>query len=147
MSTNWQIIQHDIWQCDACTHIDRVELNIRQQTQHPTRPVRLLVVGIAPPFKKLEIREKIPAQSATNDPSDNLREFLETTCKESWEGLIRRGLFVLHATKCAIQPYQGHQNPPNGVVEECVPRHLFREFVEIKPRLLSLLVNAPSELF
>lgn len=133
MSTSWEQLQRDIWVCNACENLARVTLTIRQQTDPPRTAVKLLVVGIAPPFKP-NINEKTPAKSATSDPTDNLRQFLTKTFGHSWEHLPNEGLFVLHAAKCAIQPKDGYQNPPREVVDNCASRHLTREFLEIKPR-------------
>lgn len=138
MSTCWEQIQRDIWECDACENLARVQLTIRQQTDPPRTAVKLLVIGIAPPFQS-NISGKTPAKSATSDPTDNLRQFLTKTFGHSWEFLINEGLFVLHAAKCAIQPKDRHQNPPREVVDNCAPRHLTREVLELKPQYVVTL--------
>src|SRR5207244_6328173 len=133
MGDKWKEIQQDIWECNVCKGIARVELNIRQQTELAPTPTKLLVVGIAPPYKE-GIAQKIKAKSATNDSEDNFRQFIEETLAVSWDILSVHGLAFLHAVKCAIHPEHRHQNPPSGVVETCAPRHFYREFCEIKPK-------------
>jgi uracil-DNA glycosylase len=132
MTNRWQIIQQSIWNCSACQNIPRVSPNIRQQTDPPRTLTKLLVIGIAPPYQE-GVCEKIRAKSATNDSNDDLRRFLETYLQLPYDTLTERGLAVLHAAKCAIQPKAQHQNPPHGVVENCSPRHFTLEFHELKP--------------
>ena len=131
----WQVIQQNIWNCSACEHIPRVVLNIRQQTDLPVLPTKLLIIGIAPPYRD-GVSEKIRAKSATNDPEDNLRKFLEASLQLSYRELSERGLTILHAAKCAIRPKDRHQNPPHGVVENCAPRHFTLEFLKLMPQVV-----------
>ena len=133
MKSKWEEIQQDIWDCTACKNVARAELNIRQQTEPIRTSTKLLVVGIAPPYKD-GMTQKVQARSATNDPGDNFRNFIETVLELPWDTLKGSGLVFLHAVKCAIRPEDRHQNPPSGVVETCAPRHFYREFLEIKPK-------------
>ncbi len=136
MGDKWREIQQNIWECNACKGIARVELNIRQQTELARTPTKLLVVGIAPPYME-GITRKVAAKSATNAPEDNFRNFIETVLKLPWDVLTGNGLAFLHAVKCAIHPEDRHQNPPHGVVEACAPRHFYREFLELRPKAVA----------
>jgi hypothetical protein len=127
-------LQKRIWTCDACLGHPRVQLTIRQQTPAPAVPVRLLLVGVAPPYESGVCVRKV-ANSATNNPDDDLRIFIEKTLYRSWDDLVAKGLFLIHAVKCAIIPDEkGFQNPPNPVIDRCTPDHFAVEFE---------LVNAP----
>lgn len=117
---SWRTVQQRIWSCEACGGHGRVETNIRQQTPAPTAPVSLLFVGIAPPDQGHPV-VRTPAKSATSDPEDNLRTFIEGAARLTWDGLFARGAFFIHAVKCAIIPERGYQNPPNDVVDRCNP--------------------------
>lgn len=128
----WEAIQAKIWTCDLCCKHERVACNIRQQTQKPDRPVKLLLIGIAPPYVS-EVTQKTPAKSATNDANDNLRKFIEETLRCSWNNLLLRGLFLVHSVKCAIVPKDRHQNPPDDVVDACAPQHFGEELKLIRP--------------
>src|SRR5690349_10732310 len=81
--TPWESIQERIWKCEACNGNRRVQLNIRQQTPYPVLPVDLLFIGIAPPSCGEPIIRTI-AKSATNDPKDNLRQFIEESITMTW---------------------------------------------------------------
>lgn len=117
---HWGEVQKRIWSCEKCNGISRVECHLRQQTNAPNvRPVRLLILAIAPPFRQ-GLTDKTIAASALNDPQDNLRLFVEQTLEKPWSSLIDQGLFLLHSVKCAIVPDKyGFQNPPNKVVDLC----------------------------
>lgn len=65
----WKDIQDRVWACDLCRAQTRVALDIRQQTEAPAQAVKLLLVGIAPPYIS-GVTGKILALSATNDPDD-----------------------------------------------------------------------------
>src|SRR5437879_1834630 len=95
----WGAIQARIWSCEACKGHGRVQVNLRQQTPEPTVPVRLLFVGVAPPAQGSAV-VKTKAKSATNDPRDNLRNFIETAAGLPWEDLTAQGAFLIHAVKC-----------------------------------------------
>jgi hypothetical protein len=90
-------------------------------------------MGIAPPYAK-GVMQKTQAKSATNNADDNLRKlFILKTLRLSWNDLLIRGLFLVHSVKCAIIPEDRHQNPPDDVVDVCVPRHFGEEFEFIQP--------------
>jgi hypothetical protein len=112
---------------------------IRQQTPPPTIPVSLLLVGLAPPHEEGVSEPKV-AKSATNDPSDKLRLFVEETLARRWDELTAKGLFLIHAVKCAIVPNaDDSQNPPPGVVDCCNPVGFAREFQALRaPRVVTL---------
>jgi len=129
---SWEKIQANIWRCELCSRHDRVAYSIRQQTAKPNRAVKLLLMGIAPPYVRGVIKKKI-AESATNDPEDNLRNFIQEALQLSWSDLLVRGLFLVHSVKCAIVPENRHQNPPNDVVDICAPRHFAEELKLIQP--------------
>ena len=128
----WEEIQKRIWNCTLCERHERVSCNTRQHTEQPVREVKVLLVGIAPPFAG-RVQEKTAAKSATNDPGDNLRQFVERALGESWEELLGWGLFLVHIVKCAIVPEAGHQNPPDAVVDACAPLHLGQEIRRVRP--------------
>lgn len=139
----WREIQDAIWRCKKCRGNPKVECNLRQWTEAPEGSVKLLVVGIAPPYVK-DVNGKKPAASATNDSEDNIRKFIEETLCLEWDDLKKRGLFFLHAVKCAIVPdKKGFQNPPNKVVDECVPSHFAREFEIVRAKRVVTLGGAP----
>lgn len=77
----------------------RVEINVRQQTPAPTMPIALLFVGVALPDQGGPADRK-PAKSATNDPEDNLRKFIEAATVSRWDDLIAEHAFLIHAVKC-----------------------------------------------
>jgi hypothetical protein len=130
----WATIQGQSWTCNACHRHSRVELNVRQQTDPPGTKPKLLVVAVAPPHPEEVPREKTRASSATNDPGDVLRSFLQETLRSDWADLTARGLLLLHAVKCAIRPdMAGFQNPPIAVVDKCAPQHFATELAEIRP--------------
>lgn len=115
----WEEIQKRIWSCEKCKGHPRVEINVRQQTSSPTKPCAILLVGIAPPHQDCST-DRIVAKSATSDPGDNLRKFIEDAVGLQWNDLIAKGAFLIHAVKCAILPdAEGFQNPPNAVVDQC----------------------------
>jgi len=129
----WRTIQDAIWACEACRHHGRVACNIRQQTDALVRQVKLLLIGIAPPFEE-GVVVKTPARSATNHADDNLRKlFILATLPASWEDLLARGLFIIHSVKCAIARKDGHQNPPDDVVNTCTPPHFVQEVQLLRP--------------
>ncbi len=142
-SVVWQEIQKAIWHCDRCKDFHKVECNIRQQTELHRRSVRLLVVGIAPPYKK-SVQEQLPAKSATNDPNDNLRKFIADALELEWSELLDRGLAFIHAVKCAIAPEKaGFENPPIEVIDLCAPYHFGRELQLIEPGRVIAFGKAP----
>ena len=73
---SWEEIQTRIWKCEICKGHPRVKINIRQQTPSPSKPLAFLLVGVAPPYQGCS-SDRIVAKSATNDPGDNLRKFIE----------------------------------------------------------------------
>ncbi len=130
--TTWAKIQERIWCCDACIGNPRVAVAIRQQTPAPVVPVQLLLLGVAPPYQD-EIQGRTVANSATNDATDNLRSFVTDTLSHSWDDLLKSGVFLIHAVKCAIVPNEkGFQNPPNPVVDVCIPDHFGAEFALLR---------------
>ncbi len=130
---SWEEIQRAIWDCEACGGHPRVAIQIRQQTVAPTIPVAILLVGLAPPHEEGVCVRKA-ARSATNDPTDNLRLFVEGTLTQRWDDLASKGLFLIHAVKCAIVPDAwGSQNPPRRVVDRCGPVGFAREFGLLRP--------------
>lgn len=142
MKSPWEEIQADIWKCNSCKGHPRVDLNVRQQTSGNSGGVRLLVVTIAPPFA-IGAGERTVAKSATNNPNDNMRSFLEKSLDLTWDQMIQRGLFLLHAVKCAITIKNGYQNPPNEVVDTCAPIHFAQEFMNIRPAFVITLGQVP----
>jgi uracil-DNA glycosylase len=116
---SWEQVQKRILACEICKGHPRVETNIRQQTLPPRKPCAFLLVGVAPPHQASPCG-RIIAKSATNDPGDNLRKFIEEAVGVQWDDLIAKGAFLVHAVKCAIVPdAEGFQNPPNDVVDQC----------------------------
>lgn len=129
----WQTLQDKIWECELCRQQGRVACNIRQQTEAPARDIKLLLVGIAPPYLE-GIVEKTRARSATNNPNDNLRKlFILATLHGRWEDLLCQGLFLIHGVKCAITEQDRHQNPPDDVVDACAALHLVEEVMLLRP--------------
>lgn len=121
----------------------RVARDIRQQTDTPAQAVKLLLVGIAPPYVA-GVTGKVLALSATVDPNDNLRKlFILSTLATSWESLLARGMFLIHSVKCAITPKDGHQNPPDKVVDACAPPHFVNEVEFIRPQRVVAFGKAP----
>ena len=117
----WERVQSKIWDCEKCVTNPRVALKIRQRTISPHMSVALLLVGLAPPHKGGVSVQRV-AKSATNDPSDNVRLFVEETLAQPWDKLTGKGLFLIHAVKCAIvRNSEGSQNPPPPVVDCCNP--------------------------
>lgn len=140
---SWTRIQAAIWACEACRDHNRVACKIRQQTDAPTCPVKLLLVGIAPPFEK-SVEVKTRARSATNHAEDNLRKlFIPATLPGSWEDLLTRGLFWVHCVKCAIAVKDGHQNPPDPVVDVCASSHFAQEIGLLRPPQVVAFGKAP----
>jgi hypothetical protein len=140
---DWKDIQGRVWTCDLCQAQIRVAQNIRQQTEAPAQVVKLLLVGIAPPYVP-GVTEKIQALSATNDPDDNLRKrFILATLVASWESLLAQGLFLIHSVKCAITRKDAHQNPPNKVVVLCAMPHFVNEIEFIRPQRVVVFGKAP----
>src|SRR5690348_8454053 len=131
--TLWEIIQDGIWACNACKGNCSIELNIRQQTPAPIVPVTLLFVGIAPPDQGHPYtRDK--AKSATNDPNDKLRRFIEAAGNLTWDHLIRHGGFLIHAVKCAIiSDVEGFQNPRIEVIDRCSSLWFVHELELLQP--------------
>jgi uracil-DNA glycosylase len=138
----WEAIQKRIWSCEACRGHARVKINIRQQTSPPTTPVALLFVGVAPPDQgSPSVRTR--AKSATNDTGDNLRKFIEEAAALTWDGLIAKRAFLVHAVKCAIVPdADGFQNPPNDVVDRCGPIGFADELQLLRPTRIVALGGA-----
>src|SRR5437867_1049502 len=133
-SKAWKDVQDRIWACELCRNHGRIACDIRQQTEAPCRDIKLLLVGIAPPYVT-GVAQKIRARSATNDPDDNLRKlFVLATLPFSWEGLLARGVFLIHSVKCAIIPKDRHQNPPHDVVDTCASPHFVEEVKLIRPQ-------------
>jgi uracil-DNA glycosylase len=118
-SMSWLAIQARVWSCNACQGHPRVHTNIRQQTQAATRLIRLLFIGVAPPAQGSPAT-RTTAKSATNDPEDKLRRFIESAAGVAWDDLAAHGTFLIHAVKCPIAPDAGgFQNPPNDVIDRC----------------------------
>ena len=139
----WEEIQRAIRTCDKCSPLSRVECTIRQQTGGPRCPVKLLVVGVAPPYSE-ESRRDGKVRSATNDPNDNLRKFIEKTLRLQWDELIERGFMFLHAVKCAIVPnIGGFADPPKEVVDICARLHFADEFRKVRPERVVTLGGSP----
>ncbi|MBI2878116.1 MAG: hypothetical protein HYY19_00140 [Candidatus Rokubacteria bacterium] len=129
----WDEIQRRIWECEACRGQPRVAIKIRQQTAAPAIHVAVLFVGVAPPHEG-GVCVRTRAKSATNDPSDNLRTFIEEAAASRWDDLIAKGAFRIHAVKCAIiADDDGFQNPPNPVVDCCSPVGFVDEFQILRP--------------
>ena len=136
-------IQAAIWECEACRDHERVACNIRQQTDVPVHPVKLLLVGVAPPYDE-GVEGKTIARSATNHAEDNLRKlFIRATLSFSWEELLERGLFLILGVKCAITVKDQHQNLPGLVVDECAPPHFVREIGLLRPPRVVVFGKAP----
>ena len=139
----WDDIQKRIWACDACLGNPRVQLAIRQQTPAPTVLVRLLLIGVAPPYGP-GVCVRAVAKSATNNSADNLRTFITETLCRPWDDLVARGLFLIHSVKCAIIPdEEGFQNPPNPVIDRCIPDHFAAEFELVNARRVVTFGKAP----
>jgi len=135
---HWQRIQEAVWTCTACRDDRRVATKVRQRTGPPPLPIRLLVISLAPPFKHAHVQTL--ADSATNNPRDPLRLFLESTLARAWRETTDNGIALLHAVKCAITPdNDGFQNPPGDVVDTCAPRHLAREINALQPPVIATL--------
>jgi uracil-DNA glycosylase len=129
----WEMIQSNIRDCEICRGNSRVALTIRQQTVAPKSSVTLLLVGLAPPYEDSVTVQNV-AKSATNDPTDNLRQFIEKTLAQRWDDLTSKGLFLIHAVKCAIVPKDGgSQNPPRSVVDCCGQIGFAPEFQFLHP--------------
>ena len=129
---SWDAAQQRIWRCGTCEADPRVALDVRQQTESPARPVSLLIVTLAPPF--VAARQRSRAASATSNPRDAVRRFIEDALGAPWTALGDAGVFLLHAVKCAIvRNHHGSQNPPARTVDRCAPQHLASELNVIKP--------------
>jgi uracil-DNA glycosylase len=135
----WERVQTKIWECEKCATNPRVALKIRQRSISPNVSVSLLLVGLAPPHENGVSVRKV-AKSATNDPSDNVRLFVEETLSQSWDELTGKGLFLIHAVKCAIvRNADGSQDPPPPVVDCCNPVGFAPEFQSLcPPRVVTL---------
>lgn len=133
----WRQVQAAIWDCTACAGQARIATNVRQQTEVPHAPVRLLIVSLAPPFRRAD--SPSVASSATNDPQDQLRLFLEEALRRRWSELENAGMILLHTVKRAIEPADGSQNPPRTVVDICAPRHLAIEIGVLRPTVVVTL--------
>jgi uracil-DNA glycosylase len=140
--TAWNEIQGRIWCCNLCCGRKRVACNIRQRTEVPSQPVKLMLVGVAPPYVK-DVATRTLAKSATNDANDNLRSFIVAALGGPWDDLFARGLLLIHSVKCAIVPKDGHQNPPDDVVDVCVPPHLAHEIQLTRPAVVVVFGKAP----
>ena len=139
----WSEVQGQIWSCELCRGHERVACDIRQQTEAPNYSVKLMLIGVAPPYVR-GIGTKSVAKSATNDDDDNLRKFFVlATLGLSWDALLDRGLFMVHGVKCAIVPKDRHQNPPDDVVDACAPRHLAQELKHTMPPRIVVFGGAP----
>jgi len=137
----WEWIQTKIWDCERCATNPRVALKIRQRTISPKMFVSLLLVGLAPPHEAGVFVRKV-AKSATNDPSDNVRLFVEETLAQPWDALTCKGLFFIHAVKCAIVPdAHGSQDPPPPVVDCCNAVGFAPEFQSLRPPRVVTLGN------
>jgi uracil-DNA glycosylase len=87
---------------------------------------------------------KTRARSATNHADDNLRKlFILATLPGSWDALLARGLFLIHSVKCAITLKDGHQNPPDDVVNACAPPHFVQEVGLLRPPRVVAFGKAP----
>lgn len=129
----WQAIRERVWACEACKGQARVEINVREQTPAPALPIALLFAGVAPPDQGSPAN-RIAAKSATNDPEDNLRKFIEAVTDSRWDDLIAEHAFLIHAVKCAIVPdEEGFQNPPNEIVDRCCPVGFADELLFLRP--------------
>lgn len=138
----WQAIQERIWACEACKGHARVEINMRQQTLDPSMATTLLFIGVAPPDQGNPTVRTV-AKSATNDPGDNLRKFIEAAVIVRWDDLIAKGAFLIHAVKCAIAPdEEGFQNPPNEVVDRCCSVGFSDELQLLRPARIVALGGA-----
>ncbi|TKS60351.1 MAG: hypothetical protein EWM73_03137 [Nitrospira sp.] len=132
-ATPWERAQSKIWNCEKCATNPRIALKIRQQTISPKMSMSLLLIGLAPPHEDGVFVRKV-AKSATNDPSDNVRLFVEETLAKRWDALAAKGLFLIHAVKCAIVPNAHRsQDPPPPVVDCCNPVGFAPEFQSLRP--------------
>jgi uracil-DNA glycosylase len=105
-------------------------------------PIALLFVGVAPPDQgSPDVRTA--AKSATNDPEDNLRKFIEAAMASRWDDLIAEHVLLIHVVKCAIVPdEEGFQNPPNEVVDRCRPVGFADELLALRPTRIVALGGA-----
>jgi len=139
----WSEVQRRIWSCELCRGHERVACDIRQQTGASNCSVKLMLIGVAPPYVR-GITTKSVAKSATNDDDDNLRKlFVTATLGLSWDVLLDRGLFLVHGVKCAIVPKERHQNPPDAVVDACAPLYLGDELNLMMPPRIVVFGGAP----
>ncbi len=137
----WERVQTKIWDCEKCATNPRVALKIRQWTISPHMSVSLLLVGLAPPHEDVASVRKV-AKSATNDPSDNVRLFVEETLAQPWDELTGKGMFLIHAVKCAIVPNADRsQDPPPPVVDCCNLVGFAPEFQSLRPPSVVTLGN------
>jgi hypothetical protein len=97
---------------------------------------------VAPPYAN-GIETRTVANSATNNPNDNLRAFILTVLDRPWEALLARGLYIVHGVKCAIVPKDRHQNPPDDVIDTCAPHHFIREILLTQPHTVVVFGKAP----
>ena len=96
-------------------------------------------------FRSVEIQASVRtvAKSATNDPGDNLRQFIEAAAALRWDDLIAKGAFLIHAVKCAIVPDEdGFQNPPNDVIDRCCSVGFADELQLLRPARIVALGGA-----
>jgi uracil-DNA glycosylase len=138
----WNKIQEKIWSCDQCRNNKRVACNIRQQTDPPSQLVKLMLVGVAPPHAE-GVEKMTVADSATNDPNDNLRTFVVTALNSPWKSLLEKGLYLIHGVKCAIVPENRHQNPRGDVIDACTPNHFVQEILLTQPSAVVVFGKAP----
>ena len=138
----WNEVQGRIWGCEICREHERVACEIRQRTDSPTHHVKLMLVGVAPPHVAA-VTTRTAANSATNDATDDLRLFILAALRHPWNDLLERALFLIHGVKCAIVPEDGHQNPPDDVVEVCAPRYFADEIRLTRPPVIVVFGKAP----
>ena len=140
---SWDGVQKHIRDCAACVGHRRVALAIRQQTPPPQGLVRLLLAAVAPPYEN-GINVLTTAKSATNDPDDKLRAVIAAALSSPWNDLTAKGLFLIHAVKCAIIPDQrGFQYPPTLVIDRCIPQHFAAEFTLLRAPHVVAFGRAP----
>ena len=143
-SEAFSAIQRSIWECIACVGDMRMEIRLRQQTRVIPGSARLLIVATAPPYRA-GVERQIEAASVHSDAQDRLGAFLTKTLDLDLEELVRRGLAVVHAVKCAVVPKdreedeRQHQDPPQSVTTKCAGLHFVREFRELRAPVVMTL--------
>jgi uracil-DNA glycosylase len=137
MTSYWKEIQESIWNCSLCGSNPRVQFNVREQTQRPKVPVKLLIVSIAPSF--VDSPTKMKAETVLTEDANNLRNVIEECLGIHWDNLLKRNVAVLHAVKCAIVPQNGYESPPRGVIDTCSSRHFARELRLLQPAVVVTL--------